>query len=89
VNVSIPIEGILKDVKGIKTTPAGMNLFTIDESAEPLPEPSSKEFHSMVAKLLYVAKRTRGDILLPVNFLATRVKSPTKDDLIKLKFCST
>jgi hypothetical protein len=61
-----------------------MNLFTIDESAEPLSEHSSKEFHSMVAKLLYVAKRTRGDILLPVNFLATRVKSPTTSDFIKL-----
>jgi hypothetical protein len=84
VNVSIPLEGILKDITGIKPTPAGMNLFAIDESAEPLSEHSSKEFHSMVAKLLYVAKRTRGDILLPVNFLATRVKSPTKDDLIKL-----
>ncbi len=38
----------------------------------------------MDAKLLYVAKRTRGDILLPVNFLATRAKCPTQDDLIKL-----
>ncbi len=75
VSISIPLEGILKDVKGIKSTLAGINTFTIDESSEPLSEPSSKEIHSMVAKLLYVAKRTRGDILLPVNFLATSQES--------------
>jgi len=62
-----------------------MNLFVIKNDENPLSAEESKEFHSTVAKLLYVAKRTRGDILLPVNFLATRVQSPTKDDLIKLK----
>ena len=38
----------------------------------------------MVAKLLYLAKRTRPDILMPVNFLCTRVQAPTMSDFIKL-----
>jgi hypothetical protein len=84
VRISIPLDEILKDIQGVKPTPAGMNLFIIDENSDPLSE-GSKEFHSMVAKLLYIAKRTRADIFLPVNFLATRVKVPTVSDLGKLK----
>jgi hypothetical protein len=38
----------------------------------------------MVAKLLYLAKRVRPDILTTISFLATRVKEPTFQDSIKL-----
>ena len=38
----------------------------------------------MVAKLLYIAKRTRPDVLLPVNYLCTRVQHPTMGDYLKL-----
>jgi hypothetical protein len=41
-------------------------------------------FHSTVAKLLYVAKRARQDILLTVSFLTMRVKEPDQDDWRKL-----
>jgi hypothetical protein len=41
-------------------------------------------FHSRVAKLLYLAKRTRPDILLSINFLCTRVLQPTVQDWKKL-----
>jgi len=41
-------------------------------------------FHSTVAKLLFVAKRARPDILLTVSFLTTRVKCPDQDDWKKL-----
>jgi hypothetical protein len=41
-------------------------------------------FHSMVAKLLYLAKKARPDFLLVVSYLATRVSRCTKDDLVKL-----
>ena len=84
VHVSIPLSNVLEGVTGTKPTPAGMNLFAIQENSEPLSDQGAKEFHSTVAKLLYIAKRTRGDVLLPVNFLATRVKNPTVDDLKKL-----
>ena len=39
----------------------------------------------MVAKLLYLCKRVRPDILLAVQFLTTRVKNPTKRDDYKLR----
>jgi hypothetical protein len=65
-------------------TPAGLELFTIDESAIPLGKIPKDQFHSRVAKLLYLAKRTRPDILLPVNFLCTRVLNPTEQDYKKL-----
>ena len=38
----------------------------------------------MVAKLLYLSKRTRPDILLAVNFLCTRVQCPNMGDYLKL-----
>jgi hypothetical protein len=44
-----------------------------------------KVFHTQVAKLLYLAKRTRPDILLAVSFLTTRVQAPDQDDLNKLQ----
>ncbi len=43
------------------------------------------KFHSIVAKLLYLGKRGRPDILLPVQFLCTRVKTLTIEDEKKLE----
>jgi hypothetical protein len=37
-----------------------------------------------MAKLLYLAKRARPDILMVISFLCTRVKAPTEEDLTKL-----
>jgi hypothetical protein len=42
-------------------------------------------FHSVVAKLLYVSKRSRLDIQLAVAFLCTRVSESTEQDWLKLK----
>jgi len=59
-------------------------MLAISPDADPL-EPSVVErFHSMVAKLLYVSKRTRPEILFSVNFLCTRVQKPTLEDSVKL-----
>ncbi len=64
---------------------AGNNLFSIEETSPKLSKEASEAFHSDTAKLLYLAKRTRVDILLPVSFLCSRVREPTEDDLRKLK----
>ena len=40
-------------------TPAALDLFAVDESAESLATPAKDDFHSRVAKLLYLAERTR------------------------------
>ncbi len=42
------------------------------------------QFHSMVAKLLFLAKRGRPDVLLAVSFLTMWVKLPDEDDWKKL-----
>jgi hypothetical protein len=73
------------EVATIADTPAGNNLFYIEETSPKLSKEASDAFHSETAKLLYLAKRTRVDILLPVSFLCTRVREPTEDDLRKLK----
>jgi hypothetical protein len=67
------------------STPAGTNLFTIDESSPPLSPTSRDVFHSVVAKLLYVSLRGRMDLLLTTSFLATRVTNSTQQDLKKLR----
>jgi hypothetical protein len=41
-------------------------------------------FHSTVAKLLYLSKRVRNDILVAVSFLTTRIVGPDSDDRSKL-----
>ncbi len=63
-------------------TPAKQQLFVVNRNAKPLVE--KEKFHSIVAKLLYLGKGSRPDILLPVQFLCTHVKSPTINDKTKL-----
>jgi hypothetical protein len=72
------------DGKSTRDTPAADVLFQIRAETEPLGESDAKLFHSFTAKLLYLSKRVRGDIALPVAFLTTRIRSPDKDDMNKL-----
>jgi ribosomal protein L24E len=65
-------------------TPALANLFDIDPESEILGNNDKEKFHSLVARLLYLAKRVRPDILTPIAFLATRVTKPTAEDNVKL-----
>ena len=71
-------------VTGVAATPATNSLFEIDPSSSPLDNEESLLFHSKVAKLLYLALRTRPDILTCVSFLTTRVKAPTVEDNKKM-----
>jgi hypothetical protein len=67
------------------STPATNNLFKIQEGeVEKLLHKRAKTFHSIVARLLFAAKRSRPDILLAVSFLTTHVKEPDADDWKKL-----
>jgi hypothetical protein len=70
--------------KSIKTcvTPAKPGLFDTSTGTDYV---DSVQFHSIVAKLLYLGKRGRPNILLPVQYLCTRVKKPTVDDQRKLE----
>jgi len=91
--VKITMEGYVHDllktysVEGNANTPAQDFLFEIREDIPLLDHDRKTEFHSRVAKLLYVAKRVRPDILQAVIFLSTRVQNPTDDDWSKLDRC--
>jgi hypothetical protein len=64
--------------------PATKKLFQEEVKRVVLVEEEKKRFHTMVACLLYFAKRARPDILTTVSFLCTRVKEPTEEDKQKL-----
>jgi hypothetical protein len=71
-------------VRGVAKTPATDELFEINEKSKNLAQADAEEFHHVTAQLLYLGKRARPDILLAVSFLATRVNSPTEEDMEKL-----
>jgi len=52
-----------------------------------LDEKNRSKFHTIVAKLLYLSKRARPDILLAVSYLTTRVICATAGDVEKLLRC--
>jgi hypothetical protein len=74
----------LADIHGTVKTPATDKLFNISDSP-PLRGEAAQMFHTLTAKLLYLAKRARPDILLAVSFLTTRVQAPTEEDQSKLR----
>jgi hypothetical protein len=63
--------------------PATGNLFQVDDKSEALS--NKAKLHSIVAKLLYLGKCGRPDILMPAQFLCTRVQAPMKEDATKLE----
>ena len=74
-------------LKGPSVTPAANHLFEVNPNATKLSSVDSDMYHHLVAKLLYLGKRTRPDILLAVCFLTTRVSQPDEDDWKKLGRC--
>ena len=81
------LECILKEHNDLKVavTPGGKNGFMVDAEAGKLEEKEKKVFHATVAKLLYLSKRARPDIISVVGFLCTRVREPTIEDQAKLR----
>ncbi len=66
-------------------TPAPDNLFIVNEDCEKLPDEMVVDFHTIVAKTLYVTIRARPDTCLSIAFLVTRVRAPDRDDWEKLR----
>jgi hypothetical protein len=65
-------------------TPAPDNLLVVNEDCEKLSEVVSADFHTIVAKTLYVTKSARPDTCLAIAFLNTRVRAPDTNDWEKL-----
>ena len=84
--ISMPryVSDCLNGIRGVNRTPAEPNLFRVDTDSALLNDSEREEFHSMVAKLLYLAISFRHDLLVPVTFLCSRVQFPTKQDEKKL-----
>ena len=89
--VVISMEGFIKDllddcieIVGVSRTPAEDNLFKIDLNSPLLNDKERERFHSLTAKLLYLSKRTRPDILACIAYLTKRVLEPRTDDWKKL-----
>jgi len=91
--IKLSQQGLIKDIlkQHLKdkptrpaNTPADNNLFVIDDSSPQLSPSDRKNLLSVVMSLMYIARLTRPDILLPVTFLASRVHCSTKQDNVKL-----
>jgi len=79
------LEDLPPEMRGSAPSPASSMLFEINIEDPILLQKSEQEaFHRRVAQLLYLSKRARPDIQLPVAFLCTRVQFPDTDDQLKL-----
>jgi hypothetical protein len=56
-------------------------LFEVRDTALPVPEAVRVWFHSLIASILYVAKRTKPECLVAVSAMATMVHSCDSDDV--------
>jgi hypothetical protein len=80
------IQDLLRDssVEGLAKTPAADNLYETREDTPMASTEVSEWFHTQVAKLLYLAKRTKPECLTAVAYLTTRVTKCNLDDVVKL-----
>jgi len=65
-------------------TPAADHLFKVNDNGKQLTPEWKEEFHSTVAKALFLCKRARPDLQPTVPFLCTRVQQSDEDDWKKL-----
>lgn len=86
VTMSGYVDDMLREVgvRGTATSPATELLFVVDEESPMLDPERLAEFHSRVAKVLYLAKRVRPDCLCAISYLSTRVQCANEDDESKL-----
>ena len=65
-------------------TPTGEHLFKVNPECKHLDAPSTMLFHHLVARLIFLTKQARPDILTVVAFLTTWVQFPKWEDYKKL-----
>jgi hypothetical protein len=81
------LEEVPDEMSGTAVTPAGAHLFQVNDKADILDDKTSDLYHHLVAKLLYLCKRARPDIMTATAFLTTKVSKPDTDDYKKLTRC--
>ena len=65
------LEDVPYDMSGVAKTQAANHLFNVNDGAIKLEKEKADLFHHMVARLLYLCKRTQQDIQTAVAFLCT------------------
>jgi hypothetical protein len=73
-------DGFIPVTKQRFKTPAPDNLFVVNEDCDKLSEAASADFHTIMAKTLYVTKRARPDTCLAIAFITMRVRAPDTND---------
>ena len=71
--------------QGEAITPAADHIFEVNKTARKLSEGSAQAFHTIVAKLLFLCKQLRTNILTGVAFLMTQVRDTNEDKDNKLR----
>ena len=79
------IECFGEDLGKSVTSPATKNLFDVNEESKPLSAKKQEIFHSVVARVLLMMKRSRPDLETAISFLCTRVAYSTEEDWEKLR----
>ena len=77
------LDSFPEEIKGKVSTPATEDLFAAS-TGEPLSKHQAEQFHTTVAKGLFLCKRARPDIHPTIAVLCTRVKAPTESEWTKL-----
>ena len=72
------------DIKGTKPTPSNANFTDVFPESEALPVAEFTVFRSTVMLLLYIARRTRPDILFQISWFTSRMHAATFQDMAKL-----
>ena len=85
INDAIELELIDKHSNKRIKSPGSESLFNIDDELPLMNKEDSDTFHKMVARLLYLSKRVKPEMLLTISFLSTRVTKSTLEDMDKLK----
>jgi Reverse transcriptase (RNA-dependent DNA polymerase) len=80
-------EGPANLMKGTSVMPAANHFFAVSPDCPKLDKVDTALYHCLTAKLLYLSKRTRPDLLLAISFLTKRVQCPDTDDWKKLGRC--
>jgi hypothetical protein len=84
-SVAKMLKDLPEEFDGKAATPAGDDLFKIDEDSPKVDEKRAQLFHTHTAKTLFICKRARPDLQTTVSFLCKRVKDCWEDDYKKLK----
>ena len=72
-------------IKDADTHPATASLFIVNEDSPKLSQEKADIFHTVVATLLHVCKRTKPDLEVAISFLSKRVQTSTEEDWKKLR----